>query len=219
MTLEVPPPGGQELEKLAFKAGETIFEQGAPAAQAYILDSGQVSMRQRHDGQVVEMDLISPGEVFGEMAVLAGGTRHATALATEDSVVTVIPAPLFAERLDQADGFIRGIIGKFIQDIRTSYRSFLRRPRSMRDHIRQMAGFSRTLKRFAGRVSTQDEQLSMRMVASLRRLEAELDELNAIANLVVDGRRDVIMDDDETAGVPFRAVVDSEQRRGTMGKK
>jgi signal-transduction protein with cAMP-binding, CBS, and nucleotidyltransferase domain len=65
----------------AFPSGSTILHQGGePATSLYVIRSGHVEIRV--DGQLI--DLPGPGEVFGELSLLAGSPPTATARASED---------------------------------------------------------------------------------------------------------------------------------------
>jgi signal-transduction protein with cAMP-binding, CBS, and nucleotidyltransferase domain len=88
---EALPVGEQDesrLEALAasarmedFPAGSTILHQGGePAGSLYVIRSGHVEIRV--DGQLI--DLPGPGEVFGELSLLAGSAPTATVRASED---------------------------------------------------------------------------------------------------------------------------------------
>jgi CRP/FNR family transcriptional regulator, cyclic AMP receptor protein len=58
-----------------FKPGETIFAAGEKGDNMYVLRSGEVEIER--DGKVVEQ--LGPGGIFGEMALIDGAPRAATA--------------------------------------------------------------------------------------------------------------------------------------------
>jgi CRP/FNR family transcriptional regulator, cyclic AMP receptor protein len=197
-------------DRLSIPAGTVIFAQGDAGNAAYLLESGMVSMRQSNFGQTVELDLIQAGEIFGEMAVLDGGNRMAAAVAVEDSTALRIPAEDFATLLQGTDAFLRGLILKFIKDIRASYRAFLRRPRSLKDHLRQMRSFTDNIRRFAAKLDR--EPVAPQLVASLDIIEAELDTLMRLSGSIADQRHDLIIDDEELQGLSVKAMLGSEAR-------
>lgn len=63
------------------RAGETIVNKGAAGVSMFVVTEGQVTISV--DGLVVEH--VGPGGTFGEMALLGGATRAATATAQVDS--------------------------------------------------------------------------------------------------------------------------------------
>lgn len=197
-----------KLEKLSVLAGQTIFSQGEAGQAAYILEKGKVTIFQKLDGYTVELDSIAPGEIFGEMAVLDGATRMATAVAAEDCVVTRIPLALFQQKLDKTDKFVRGLINMFIKNIRGSHRIFLRRPRSFRDHLRQMAAFSWNIRRYSARLN--DKPLVDDMLDAIERLDGALADLKRLAARCHDPRHD-ILSEDEVNGVDLSHVIGSEK--------
>ena len=74
------------LEDVSFKAGETIFHEHDPGDAMYILRAGAMRIWV-HDEDVREVTLaeLQPGAFFGELAVLDGSERSATASVTRDS--------------------------------------------------------------------------------------------------------------------------------------
>lgn len=64
-------------------AGETIFVAGEVGRQLYAVSTGQVkAVATAADGREMVLRLVDPGEVFGELALLDGGRRSATMIAT-----------------------------------------------------------------------------------------------------------------------------------------
>lgn len=191
-------------------AGERVFAQGDNADTAYLVLEGRVGLSQNMDGRVIEIGTIGPGEVMGEMAVLDGGRRSSTATAIDPCRLAVLAQGNFQTRLEGADPFLRALIDSFVKNIRTSPRLFLRRPRSFRDHVRQMNTFSWNLRRFAGRLD--DAAMADDVLDILDRLDVVLDDLANVAELTADKRHDLIADE-EMNGVDFSDVVGSEGRR------
>ncbi len=198
-------------EVIRFSRGERIFGQGEPGDATYLLETGRVTIHQVIDGRPLDLDGIEPGEIFGEMAVLDGGRRMATATAAEDSVVLRLPASAFQRKLVLADRFLRALVMMVIKNIRTSHRVFLRRPRSFRDHVRQMNALSGNVRRFAARLP--DPDVADALGDTLGRLDAALAELGSLAQRCPDQRHDIVLDHAETDGVGLDEVVGSESRR------
>jgi CRP/FNR family transcriptional regulator, cyclic AMP receptor protein len=69
----------------SFTAGEAIFRQGDPATELFVVESGTIEIRL---GDRV-IDTVSGHGIFGEMALIDGGIRSATAVASTD--VRVVP--------------------------------------------------------------------------------------------------------------------------------
>ncbi|MEW5729439.1 MAG: cyclic nucleotide-binding domain-containing protein [Pseudomonadota bacterium] len=210
MSNQTPFAAEARLDRVRVAAGDRIFTQGEVGDAAYILHKGRVVIFQHHEGHRVELGTVGPGEIFGEMAVIDGGRRMASAVAAEDCVLARVPLPVFQKKLDGADRFLRALIQLFIKNIRQSHRIFLRRPRSFRDHVRQMSAFSWNMRRFAGRMD--DRRMADDMLDVIERLDAALGDLTRLAEACPDKRHDLIVTD-EVDGVDFGDVVGSETRR------
>jgi CRP-like cAMP-binding protein len=61
-------------------AGSRIVHEGSPGYGFFVLDVGEV--RIEHDGG--EVGRLGPGDVFGELALLGDGRRHADVVAVTD---------------------------------------------------------------------------------------------------------------------------------------
>jgi CRP-like cAMP-binding protein len=74
-----------------FKRGAEVFSKGDPGTSLFAVVSGTVRMSTASaEGRVALLNLIGPGEVFGEMAVLDGGTRSTDAIANSNCELLII---------------------------------------------------------------------------------------------------------------------------------
>jgi diguanylate cyclase (GGDEF)-like protein len=79
------------LERRHIKNGQTVFEEGDPGEDMYILLSGKLSAYvSQSDGTQRWMFEIKPGDFFGEMSIIAGETRSATLTAKEETDIMVL---------------------------------------------------------------------------------------------------------------------------------
>src|SRR5258707_9195354 len=66
-------------------ASTTLFRESDPGGVLYIINQGKVELSViGEDGKKVTVDLLEAGEFFGEVSLLDGGGRTATAVARED---------------------------------------------------------------------------------------------------------------------------------------
>jgi CRP/FNR family cyclic AMP-dependent transcriptional regulator len=72
-------------------AGEVLTEQGAAGDEFFIVDSGEVEIRQ--DGR--ELRRLGPGDYLGEIALVFGGTRTATAVVAAPTHLFVLSKAAF----------------------------------------------------------------------------------------------------------------------------
>tara|TARA_Y100000590_G_scaffold457805_1_gene611207 strand:- start:2557 stop:4284 length:1728 start_codon:yes stop_codon:yes gene_type:complete len=78
-------------------AGEFLFREGETAEFAYVLKSGSMDLvKSGLDGDLVLASL-ETGALFGEMALIDGSPRSASAKATEDCVVTEVRSDAFEQ--------------------------------------------------------------------------------------------------------------------------
>jgi CRP/FNR family cyclic AMP-dependent transcriptional regulator len=69
-----------------YPRSSTIFRKGDPGDAMYLIDLGKVRISVTDtDGQTVNLAELGPGDFFGEMAMLDGQGRSATATAIEDA--------------------------------------------------------------------------------------------------------------------------------------
>jgi CRP/FNR family transcriptional regulator, cyclic AMP receptor protein len=71
-----------------FEKGQLVFAQDAPGDRMFVLAEGVIKLYVSFRGQgIIELVRHEPPAVFGELALLDGGTRSASAKAVERSVV------------------------------------------------------------------------------------------------------------------------------------
>jgi CRP-like cAMP-binding protein len=76
----------KKFSPVSFPSDTVIFNQGDHAGHLFILLSGQVSIRFKpHDGEVLPVTDISPGDVFGWSAALGREVYTSCAVTTADS--------------------------------------------------------------------------------------------------------------------------------------
>ncbi|HEV8653676.1 MAG TPA: Crp/Fnr family transcriptional regulator [Actinomycetes bacterium] len=96
------------------KKGGAIFVQGEPANRMYLLLEGMIRLLViSDDGAVLELARHRPPAVFGEIAVLDGEARTASAEAIETSTVVTIPREeliwLLQSNADVLDALLRSL--------------------------------------------------------------------------------------------------------------
>jgi len=107
-----------------FKAGTVLFREGDPGVEMYVIQSGKVKVTRRVGSQEALLAILPEGEFLGEMSIINGQPRSATATVLEDAKLLVLDARTFeamirgnaevavrmikklADRLEQADAQI-----------------------------------------------------------------------------------------------------------------
>ena len=105
---------------LFFAKGTEIFREGSMGRRAYLVDEGRVELDQLVNGKRVPFLRIGPGGIFGEMAVIDGAPRSATATAIDNTMVVVVSSRVFEGKLKRADPFLRALVKLFIANLRNS---------------------------------------------------------------------------------------------------
>ena len=81
-----------------FRRGEVIFHAGDPGDALFILLSGEVKISLPSEaGEEAILVRLRPGDVFGELALLDGAPRSATATALSAAETVVLPRDRFRE--------------------------------------------------------------------------------------------------------------------------
>lgn len=88
-----------------FRRGATLFNEGDESSNVVVLRSGRVKISFfTEDGHEVVLAIREPGDLLGELSVLDGGPRSATATALEDVEALAVPADGFTAFLQDHTG-------------------------------------------------------------------------------------------------------------------
>ena len=81
-----------------FRRGETVFHVGDPGDALFIVVSGSIKITLPADtGDEAILATLRPGDFFGELALLDGAPRSATAIAIEATEMYMLPRDRFRE--------------------------------------------------------------------------------------------------------------------------
>ncbi|HEY1591529.1 MAG TPA: Crp/Fnr family transcriptional regulator [Solirubrobacteraceae bacterium] len=104
---ETPDVLGEALRRAGhlrqFAAGQALFVEGDGAERVFVIESGWVLLScAAPDGREVVLGLRGPGDVIGDMSILDGEPRSATALALDPLGAIVAPASALTAALADA---------------------------------------------------------------------------------------------------------------------
>ena len=86
----------------SFRSSEVVFSQGDPGDALYAVVTGRVRISTgAPDGREIFLNIMEPGDTFGEIALLDGGARTATATAIAHSELVSIRREHFRALLEQ----------------------------------------------------------------------------------------------------------------------
>jgi len=89
--------------KRTFPKGKVLFKEGEPGLEAFLVEKGKVLILKKGTEAPIIVASLGPGALFGEMAILDGAQRMATAVAGEDTICVVINSQQLTQRMMQLD--------------------------------------------------------------------------------------------------------------------
>jgi CRP/FNR family transcriptional regulator, cyclic AMP receptor protein len=114
----------------SFPAGTRVFHEGDSSDACYIVKSGNFRVTREHsDGRAITLATLGPGEIFGELAMLDGDKRSASAEALSDGELLALPAgdvrALLARHPEIALKLVAGLVRRLrAANVRLSRQSF-----------------------------------------------------------------------------------------------
>lgn len=103
-------------EIIDIPAGQPLFNQGDHGSTMYVLLRGQAEI-------VIGnhlMEVLEPGNIVGEMSIVAPGPRSATVRASEDCEFVIIDEHRFNDLVRQAPGFALKVMRILTERLRRS---------------------------------------------------------------------------------------------------
>jgi CRP/FNR family transcriptional regulator, cyclic AMP receptor protein len=93
------------LRRRHFRRNEVIFHQGDPGDSLHVVNAGAVKIvLPSADGEEAIIATLRPGDFFGELSLLDGAPRSATAVALEPTDTLALPRDAFRDLLDHDAG-------------------------------------------------------------------------------------------------------------------
>jgi CRP/FNR family transcriptional regulator, cyclic AMP receptor protein len=114
----------------SFPAATRVFHEGDNSDACYIVKSGNFRVTREHsDGRAITLATLGPGEIFGELAMLDGDRRSASAEAITDGELLALPAgdvrALLARHPEIALKLVAGLVRRLrAANVRISRQSF-----------------------------------------------------------------------------------------------
>lgn len=81
-------------------AGHVVFEQDEPGTRMYIIKRGQIRIYRTVGNEEIMLALLGPGEFFGEMALLEGLPRSASARCERACLLVEVDGPTFGRMIE-----------------------------------------------------------------------------------------------------------------------
>ncbi len=129
----------------SFPAGTRVFHEGDSSDACYIVSDGSFRVTREHsDGRAITLATLGPGEIFGELAMLDGDRRSASAEAITDGTLLALPANdvrgLLARNPEIALKLVAGLVRRLrAANMRLSRQSFQTVPSRVAGILAQLA--------------------------------------------------------------------------------
>ena len=115
----IPLARASRLKRLA--KGETLFQQGDSSDAAYIVRAGVIAIVLiTPDGRELAINEMRPGECLGELSLLTGRPRSASAVARVNSEMVVIPRHEFLAELEREPALTRRLLETLAMQLQKS---------------------------------------------------------------------------------------------------
>jgi EAL domain-containing protein (putative c-di-GMP-specific phosphodiesterase class I) len=100
-------------------AGEVLYRQGDPSDCAWLVEHGTVELVSVQGRREISHGVLGPGELIGELGMLDGAPRSATAIARGDAVLLAIEHDQFLDRLESGDPIVRTLVDSLLRRTRS----------------------------------------------------------------------------------------------------
>ena len=90
--------------------GQVIYEENSHGDWIYVIEFGAVELSRTVEGQKVVVDMLQPGDLFGEVGYLSREKRETTARAVGETEVGIIDRDFIDEEFNKLSGRFRTII-------------------------------------------------------------------------------------------------------------
>ena len=123
------------IEKETYKAGDVIFKEGSYGIAVHILQSGKVEISKTLKDSKIVVEILGPGDIFGDMSFIDHSPRSATAIALEDTVLELVDKDFLDKEFNQIDSDFREIVTTLVRRLRKTTQRLVSLPRRMGKRI------------------------------------------------------------------------------------
>lgn len=107
-----------DFQREIHPAGRVLFREGDRGDAAYLIDSGCVEITRMSAGVEQRLELLSRHELFGELALIDGQPRSASARTLAPTVLVRIDRECFDATLRSSDPMVRHLLGVLLARLR-----------------------------------------------------------------------------------------------------
>jgi len=110
----------ENLFRQSLAPGSLIFTEGEAGTVAYVIEEGCVEITSLRNGSRAVLARLGPGELFGEMALIDGQVRSATAHAIEPTILVAVHREQVLTRMASADPLVALLLRVVLERLRRS---------------------------------------------------------------------------------------------------
>ena len=107
-----------KINERIYKRGSLMFIEGESSTEMFIIRSGKIRILKQEGDKTVELAVLGPGSVLGELSLLDHQPRSATAQVVEDLKATVIDEKLFNHTMKTVPTWLANIVQVVVNRLR-----------------------------------------------------------------------------------------------------
>ena len=97
-------------ENIHFEKGDVIFNEQDEKEEMYLIDSGEIKIVKTIGDVDVNIAYLSSGDFFGEMTLITGSRRVASAIAFTDCSLHVMDKEAFMSNIENNSDFVNSLL-------------------------------------------------------------------------------------------------------------
>ena len=94
--------------------GQIIFEEGSSGDGVYVVQSGKIEISRKVGGEKMVIEILHPGEIFGELGFISTTTRSATARALGATTIGMIDRTFIDQELNKLSASFKEILSRLV---------------------------------------------------------------------------------------------------------
>jgi CRP-like cAMP-binding protein len=119
----------KQSDMLEIKRGQPVYLPGDPSRYVYLVKAGAVKIvgKAPEDGEVI-LSVLTPGDIFGEMALAGDEPQDHRAEAADDTLLCEVPRDLLIQMIGEAPAFglhVTKLLGRRLRTMRTRVEELL----------------------------------------------------------------------------------------------
>lgn len=128
------------LEKRFIPGGTVIIKEGDEGDCAYLIQSGKVNVYTHVKDERVQIAMLGPGQIFGELALIFDDPRTASVEAIEDCNLIVLSRQVLKQKLQKSDPTVQAIVEMLTKRMIGMSNSYLKEKDSVDDMVDALRG-------------------------------------------------------------------------------